>query len=294
MRQDYRVYTTKFDREVHANQIDLVLGRLSAKERIALDQAWDTFQTDLLPWRTRLLIVAADVSARIRTHLAESDRKNIVVSLLVDQSGSMRGQKMLFAAAAVDVAQEFLGNLGITCEVLGFTTSKWIGGRSRNRWKWRFSRRHPGRLNDLLHIIYKSADDLRTSTGSHTFRQMLRPDLPKENIDGEAVLWAAQRLLALPQEKKHLIVLSDGAPVDDSTLQENGLSYLSDHLRAVVHQLHEARSISLAAVGLACDPSEYYPSSTRVDAPDELGGALISLLAQVLTGEPATSCILPA
>jgi len=256
---------------------------------MALDEAWHAFQTELLPWRTRLLVLAADISARIRTHLADSDRTNTVVSLLLDQSGSMRGQKMLFAAATLDVAQELLGTLGVTCEVLGFTTSQWIGGRSRNRWKWRFSRHHPGRLNDILHIVYKSADDLRTSTGRADFRQMLRPDLPKENIDGEAVLWAARRLLALPQEKKHLIVLSDGAPVDDSTLQENGLSYLSDHLREVVDQINEAGRIKLAAIGLDRDPSEVYPVSSQVDAPDELGRTLVSLLEWILTSEHATS-----
>ncbi|MBR1232217.1 cobaltochelatase CobT-related protein [Bradyrhizobium sp. AUGA SZCCT0182] len=253
---------------------------------MALDEAWHAFQSDLLPWRTRLLVVAADVSARIRANLTNSDRSNTAVTLLVDQSGSMRGQKMLFAAATLDVAQELLVSLGFACEVLGFTTSEWTGGRSRNRWKWRFSRNNPGRLNDILHIVYKSADDLRASTGRADFRQMLRPDLPKENIDGEAVLWAARRLLALPQEKKHLIVLSDGAPVDDSTLQENGLSYLSDHLHEVVGQIKEAGRINLAALGLGHDASEY-PVTSIVDAPDELGGALVSLLERILAGEHA-------
>lgn len=230
----YRPYTTKFDREVHAKDIDSVLGPLGFRNRVRLDQAWDTLQTGLLPWKTQLHIKAAEAAARIRTALSEDERADTAVSLLIDQSGSMRGQKMLYAAATADVVQEFLSTLHFTCEVLGFTTSRWKGGRSRCRWRWRFRPEHPGRLNDVLHIVYRSADDRRASTGSWDFRQMLRPDLPKENIDGEAVLWAAARLSALPQRRKVLIIISDGAPVDDATLIQNGLTYLSDHLRSVV------------------------------------------------------------
>jgi cobaltochelatase CobT len=211
------------------------------------------------------------------------------VTLLLDQSGSMRGQKMLFAAATADIAQEFLLTLGFTCEVLGFTTSRWRGGRSRNRWKWRFRPRYPGRLNDVLHIIYKSADDRHASTGRWEFRQMLRPDLPKENIDGDAILWAAQRLLALPQSRRHLIVLSDGSPVDDSTLYENGLTYLSDHLQIVVKRIIEARQIHLAAIGLGPQFHDFHPVSSQTDSPDDLGVVLISLLERVLLSEEAVA-----
>jgi cobaltochelatase CobT len=227
-------------------------------------------------------MVAAEAGARIRNSRPAEERGDTVISLLVDQSGSMRGQKMLFAVAAADVAQEFLGTLGITCEVLGFTTSKWRGGRSRSRWKWHLRPRNPGRLNDILHVVYKSADDRRTSTGHWDFRQMLRPDLAKDNIDGEAILWATKRLIALPERRKHLIVLSDGAPVDDSTLTENGPTYLADHLELVVRDIAKTGEISLAAMGIGYRTPPFYSVSSYVEAPDELGASLIALIERLL------------
>jgi cobaltochelatase CobT len=282
MQPDYLVYTTKFDREVRANDLDSVLGPLGPKDRAAVDEAWHELQTGLLPWRTRQHIAAANAAARLRELLTHEERTDTSITLLLDQSGSMRGQKMLFAAATTDIVREFLLTLGFNCEVLGFTTSAWRGGRSRRRWKWRFKPRRPGRLNDILHIIYKSANDRRASTGSWEFRQMLRPDLPKENIDGEAILWATKRLLPLPQSQKHLIVLSDGAPVDDSTLHENGLTYLSDHLQIVVKRIVEARQVNLATIGIGPRFHDFYPVSSQIDAPDDLCSALISLLERVL------------
>ncbi|MGJ4944422.1 cobaltochelatase CobT-related protein [Bradyrhizobium sp. HKCCYLS1011] len=279
---EYRAYTTRFDREVDAAGIDNVLGPLSKKDRAALDEAWHVFQTDLLPWRTRLHIRAAEIAAEIRARLSEQERADTTVTLLVDQSGSMRGQKMIFAAASADIAQEFLANLGMSCEVLGFTTSSWRGGRSRAQWRWYLRPRRPGRLNDLLHIIYKDAKNQRASSGDHAFRQMLRPDLPKENIDGEAVLWAADRLRRLPQHRKFLIFLSDGAPVDDSTLLANGPTYLADHLQRVVETINAARDIRLITIGIGPTEEGSSPVSTRVDAPDGLGSALIELLGSTL------------
>ena len=284
IQRNYRPYTTKFDREVRAKDLDSVLGPLRHRDKALLDQAWETLQTDLLPWKTQLHIKAADAAKRIRSRLSEEERADTAVSLLFDQSGSMRGQKMLFAAATADIVQEFLLTLHLTCEVLGFTTSLWKGGRSRNRWRWRFKPPHPGRLNDILHIVYKSADDRRSSTGSWDFRQMLRPDLPKENIDGEALSWAAARLRTLPQRRKLLIILSDGAPVDDSTLLENGLTYLSDHLRSMVEDIVQAGDIDLAAMEIGYRSEIAYPVSSHVDAPDDIGPALITLLEQFLAG----------
>jgi len=279
---EYRSYTTQFDREVSARELDTVLGPLSPSDRLALDDAWQALQTGLLPWKTRLLITASEVSAQLRTELTDGACEDTAVALLIDQSGSMRGQKMLFTAASADIAQEFLATLGITCEVLGFTTSRWRGGRSRSRWTWRFRPSHPGRLNDLLHIVYRSADDTRASTGSWHLRQMLRPDLPKENIDGEALLWAARRLRRLPQRNKHLIVISDGAPVDDSTILANSPTYLPDHLQHVVQSINKAGDIRLATIGLGYQTHKYFAASVYVEAPDELGRSLIELLGRVL------------
>jgi cobaltochelatase CobT subunit len=281
----YRIYTTQFDLEVRANHIDAALGPLSAEDEKALDQAWHALQTGLLPWKTRLLILAAEASIRIRERLARTERYDTAISLLIDQSGSMRGQKMLFAAATADIAQEFLETLGVACEVLGFTTSQWRGGRSRKRWKWHLRPRQPGRLNDVLHIVYRSADDHHASIGGYHLRSMLRPDLPKENIDGEALLWAAKRLRALPQSRKHLIVLSDGAPVDDSTLLANGLTYLSDHLRLVVNAIVQAGDIDLSAICIGHETDDIYPNIKHVEAPDEMGAAAIAHLEQALTGK---------
>lgn len=280
--EGYRAYTEKFDLEIPAKNLDAVLGPLRNDDAQALDQAWQNLQTGLLPWRTNLHVAAAEAAARIRSALTEEDRTERAVTLLFDQSGSMRGQKMLFAAATADVLQEFLLTLGVRTEVLGFTTSQWRGGRSRRRWKWRFRPSNPGRLNDLLHVIYQSADDRRASTGRWDFRQMLRPDLPKENIDGEAILWAADRLSAISAKRRHLIVLSDGAPVDDSTLAENGPTYLADHLQAVVEGIVLAGEIDIAAMGIGYRTHDFYPKSSFVEAPDELGTALLRLLEQML------------
>jgi cobaltochelatase CobT len=197
---EYRRFTTKFDVEVHANDIATVLGPLGVEDEAALEQGWQALQTGLLAWKTRLHLLAAESAARIRQKISSEERADTAITLLFDQSGSMRGQRMLFAAATADVAQEFLVTLGFRCEILGFTTSQWKGGRSRQLWMRSFKPRNPGRLNDLLHIIYKSADDRRAGAGTWALRQMLRPDLTKENIDGEAVLWAFGRLSALPPE----------------------------------------------------------------------------------------------
>jgi cobaltochelatase CobT len=283
VQEAYRIYTTQFDVEVRGDRLYAALGPLSSKDSQAVDQAWHAFETGLLSWKTRLLIVAAEASARIRDNLGEVQRADTVVSLLIDHSGSMRGQKMLFAAATADVVQEFMQTLRISCEVLGFTTSRWRGGRSRKRWLWRLKPRRPGRLNDILHIVYKSADDLRASTGRREFREMLRPDLLKENIDGEALLWAAKRLRALPQTNKYLIILSDGAPVDDSTLLANGSTYLYDHLRVVANGISKAGDIHLSAISIGHDTDDIYPVIKHVDAPDELGAASVSHLERILT-----------
>lgn len=278
----YRIYTEKFDLEVRANNLDAVLGPLRSADVQALDQAWHTVQTGLLPWRTNLHIAAAEISSHIRSSLTDEERADTAITLLFDQSGSMRGQKMLFAAATADVLQEFLLTLGFSCEILGFTTSQWRGGRSRRRWKWRFKPRKPGRLNDILHVVYQSGDERRASTGRWDFRQMLRPDLPKENIDGEAIAWAAARLETLPASRKLLIVLSDGAPVDDSTLAENGPNYLADHLRAVVERIVKDGLIEIAAIGIGYRTHDFYPMSSYAEAPDDLGIGLLKLLEQML------------
>ena len=140
-------------------------------------------------------------------------------------------------------------------------------------------------LNDILHIVYKSAEDRRVSTGRWDFRHMPRQDLPKENIDGEAILWATKRLTELPERRKFLVVLSDGAPVDDSTLNENGPTYLADHLEFVVKNIAQAGVISLAAMGIGYRAHAFYSVSSYVEAPDELGASLVALIERLLAQE---------
>ena len=278
----YRAYTTKFDRVVSASDLDSVLGPLTLKGQRTLDEAWTELQSGLLPWKIRLHIASNELTERICSEMTRDEREDVVVSLLFDQSGSMRGQKMLFSAASADIAQEFLASLGIGCEVLGFTTADWRGGRSRRRWKWRFSPRNPGRLNDLLHVVYRDVSDNRASTGGWTYRQMLRADLPKENIDGEAIEWAASRLRDIPRKRKILIVLSDGAPVDDSTLNENGPEYLRDHLQNVVEGLKADGDIEIAAFGIGYACHSFYPRTQNVENPSDLGLALLRFVTGAL------------
>jgi cobaltochelatase CobT len=280
---EYRVYTKAFDRTLSAQDIDSALGPLTTAQNAALDEAWAVFQHGLVGWKTKLQLHALETSETVRRSTTDADRSDTVVSILVDQSGSMRGQAMLLAAAASDIAQDFLRHLGCKVEVLGFTTVSWRGGRPRKRWLWRLRPRHPGRLCELLHIIYRSADDERASGAGWSFRAMLRPDLPKENVDGEALEWAAQRLRTRPERRKILIVLSDGAPVDDATLAANGLNYLEQHLRAVISSITSAGDIEIGSVGIDFDVSKYYANSSVVETPDSLGSELIDFLARLLT-----------
>lgn len=278
----YHAYTTAFDVVTSALDLDTAIGRLDAKSSALVEEASQVLEMGLHPWKVRLHLLAAETSGRIRDALTREERDATVVSLLFDQSGSMKGQKALFAAASADVCQEFLRTLGIRVEVLGFTTVRWRGGRSRIQWINHRRPRDPGRLNDLLHIIYRDASDDRVSAGGPAFHQMLRPDLLKENIDGEALEWAASRLLARPESRKLLIVVSDGAPVDDATLIANGPNYLSDHWQKVIGALEVVDDIVLGAVGLGFDVSEIYARSAFVEAPDELGSILISFVEKML------------
>jgi cobaltochelatase CobT len=278
----YRVYTSEFEQVIAAEELPTFLDPLKPLQELELRTTWDELQFGLLGWKTKLLVKAAEASERIRRTIPQNERESTAVSLLLDQSGSMRGQKMVFAAASLDIAQEFLATLSVKVEVLGFTTSKWKGGRSRKRWNARLRPRNPGRLNDLLHIVYREAEDNRVSSGGHQFYQMLRPDLPKENVDGEAIEWAAGRLLERGEERKILVVLSDGAPVDDSTLLANGPAYLEGHLRSVIGQVEEEASLTIAAVGIGFSVERYYRTYAQAESPDELGNTLLNFLEQLL------------
>jgi cobaltochelatase CobT len=284
--EGYRVFTRDFDKLVKADDLDSVLGPLTPLQRVAQKDAWHAFYDGLLGWRTKTHIVALAASSRIRAKLDTKSLADTTVSILIDQSGSMRGQSMLLAAATADVASEFLSHLGVAVEVLGFTTVSWRGGKSRARWLWMGRPSRPGRLCDLLHIIYRSADDRRASTGGWTFMPMLRPDLPKENVDGEALLWAASRLRDRAHRSKILFVVSDGASIDDSTLAANDLGILDRHLRQVIGELEASTDVRVAAAGIGFDVNQYYSRAVTVETPEALGEAMIGLLEQTLLDNP--------
>ena len=285
--QGYRAYTRAFDKVVRANELDTVLGPMSAATAAGLKDAWAAFQEHLLGWKVRQALIGLEATGRIKGTLGTAALKETAVTLLVDQSGSMRGQRILLAAAAVDAAQDFLVALGASVEILGFTTASWHGGAPRKRWLSAGAPPKPGRLCELLHIVYRDQSGPGSGTGGWDLRPMLRPDLLKENVDGEALLWAAERLRTRPAGRRLLVILSDGAPVDDSTLIANGPEYLVGHLRNVIDELQASPDIELAAVGIAFDVGRYYALHSVIGAPDELGAGLIGLLERALCARPS-------
>ena len=214
----------------------------------------------------------------------ETGFRDTVVTLLIDNSGSMRGRPIVVAAMSADILARTLERCGVKVEILGFTTRAWKGGQSRERWLAQGKRPNAGRLNDLRHIIYKSADQpwrrARRSLGI-----MLREGLLKENIDGESLLWAHQRLIARPEQRRILMVISDGAPVDDSTLSVNPSNYLERHLRQIIEYIERQSPVELLAIGIGHDVTRYYQRAvTLVDA-EQLGGAVMEQLAELFDSD---------
>jgi cobaltochelatase CobT len=300
---DYRPYTTRFDEMVAAAELcdEDELGRLRAyldqqmmslggvvtrlanrlQRRLMAQQArsWDFDQEEGMLDAARLARVITSPGHSLSYKVErETEFKDTVVSLLIDNSGSMRGRPISIAATCADVLARTLERCGVATEILGFTTRGWKGGQSREQWLSEGRPPHPGRLNDLRHIVYKRADEpyrhARRSLGL-----MMREGLLKENIDGEALLWAHSRLLARPEERRILLVISDGAPVDDSTASANGGTYLERHLRQIIGWIEGRSSIELAAIGIGHDVTRYYSRAVTIMDAEQLGGALIEQLA---------------
>ena len=300
---DYKPFTTRFDEIVSAAELcdEEELTRLRAyldqqmtslggvvtrlanrlQRRLMAQQArsWDFDQEEGLLDAARLARVivtpAHSLSYKIEK---ETEFKDTVVSLLIDNSGSMRGRPISIAATCADVLARTLERCGVATEILGFTTRGWKGGQSREQWLSEGRPPNPGRLNDLRHIIFKRADE----PYRHSRRGlglMMREGLLKENIDGEALLWAHARLLARPEERRILLVISDGAPVDDSTASANGGTYLEKHLRQVIGWIEGRSNIELAAIGIGHDVTRYYSRAVTIMDAEQLGGALIEQLA---------------
>lgn len=201
--------------------------------------------------------------------------KETIVTLLLDNSGSMRGRPITITALSAELLARTLERCGVKVEILGFTTKEWRGGESRKHWQQHGKTEHPGRLNDLRHIIYKSAEHPIGRTRHH-LALMLKEGLLKENIDGEALIWAYQRLLARSEERRILMVISDGAPVDDSTLSLNSGDYLDLHLREVIRQIQTRSEVELMAIGIGHDVSRYYQHAIMLDDVDKLGETLLA------------------
>ncbi len=210
--------------------------------------------------------------------------KDTVLTMLVDSSGSMRGRSMTTAAISADIIGSTLDKCNIKTEILGFTTKHWKGGDSRKLWLECGKPSSPGRLNDLRHIIFKPAD-LAWRRAKKNLGLMLREGLLKENVDGEALLWASSRILKRPEQRKILMVISDGAPVDDSTLSSNSTSYLDNHLKQVISEIENRTEIELIAIGIGHDVTKYYKKAVTIHRAEELGGVMLEQLTDLFTAK---------
>jgi len=215
----------------------------------------------------------------------DTNFRDTVVTLLLDNSGSMRGRPITVAATCADILARTLERCGVKVEILGFTTRAWKGGQSREAWLAANKPTNPGRLNDLRHIIYKSADAPWRRARRH-LGLMMREGLLKENIDGEALDWAHKRLLARTEQRRILMMISDGAPVDDSTLSVNAGNYLERHLRWVIEDIEQRSPVELIAIGIGHDVTRYYQRAVTIVDAEELGGAMIEKLAELFDEKP--------
>ncbi|MBA3895547.1 MAG: cobaltochelatase subunit CobT [Sphingomonadaceae bacterium] len=300
---DYKAWTIAYDEEISAQELcdpdELVrlrayldqqlvhlqgavtklANRLQRRLMAQQNRSWDFDQEEGMLDAARLarVIVSPGHSLSYKVE-RETDFRDTIVTLLIDNSGSMRGRPISIAAISADILARTLERCGVKTEILGFTTRAWKGGQARESWLAAGRPALPGRLNDLRHIVYKSADApwrrARTSLGL-----MMREGLLKENIDGEALLWAHSRLMARTEERKILMVISDGAPVDDSTLSVNSGSYLEKHLRQVIGWIEARSPVQLVAIGIGHDVTRYYAKAVTIMDADQLGGTMVEQLA---------------
>ena len=305
---DYKAWTTQYDEVIAATDlcdadelvrlrgyldqqlvhlqsaVSKLANRLQRRLMAQQNRSWDFDQEEGLLDAARLARVIVSPGSSLSYKVErETDFRDTVVTLLIDNSGSMRGRPISIAAISADIFARTLERCGVKTEILGFTTRAWKGGQSRESWLAAGRPPQPGRLNDVRHIVYKKADEpwrrARTNLGL-----MMREGLLKENIDGEALLWAHARLLARPEERRILMVISDGAPVDDSTLSVNSGSYLERHLRQVIGWIEGKSPVELVAIGIGHDVTRYYARAVTIMDADQLGGTIIEQLAALFDG----------
>lgn len=302
---DYKVFTREFDEEVEATDLcdeaeldrlrsfldkqlanlQGVVGRLANRLQRRLmaqqNRSWDFDLEEGYLDTARLMRIVTDPTQPLSYKMErDTDFRDTVVTLVLDNSGSMRGRPITVAATCADILARTLERCGVKVEILGFTTKAWKGGQSREAWLGRGKPANPGRLNDLRHIVYKSAD-APWRRARRNLGLMMREGLLKENIDGEALIWAHQRLLGRPEQRKILMMISDGAPVDDSTLSVNPGNYLERHLRAVIEEIETRSPVELIAIGIGHDVTRYYQRAVTIVDAEELAGAITEQLASL-------------
>ncbi len=306
---DYRAYTTAFDEVVEAPElcdaaeldrlrqyldsqltglqsvVTRLANRLQRRLMAQQSRSWDFDQEEGLLDAARLarVVISPGHSLSYKRE-RDTEFKDTVVSLLIDNSGSMRGRPISIAAISADILARTLERCGVKVEILGFTTRAWKGGQAREKWLADGKPQHPGRLNDLRHIIYKKADE-PWRRAHRNLGLMMREGLLKENIDGEALLWAHNRLIARPEDRRIMMVISDGAPVDDSTLSVNSAGYLESHLRRVIEWIEKQSPVQLVAIGIGHDVTRYYRRAVTIMDVEQLGGTIIEQLADLFEGE---------
>ncbi|PKP75091.1 MAG: cobaltochelatase subunit CobT [Alphaproteobacteria bacterium HGW-Alphaproteobacteria-6] len=307
---NYTVYTTDFDEEIRAEdlaepaelarlrayldqQLDPLkgaVGRLANKLQRRLqaqqNRSWEFDREEGILDAGRLARVVANPTTPLSFKVEkDTEFRDTVVTLLLDNSGSMRGRPISIAAISADVLARTLERCQVKVEILGFTTRAWKGGQARERWLAAGRASQPGRLNDLRHIVYKAADApwrrVRANLGL-----MMKEGLLKENIDGEALEWAHRRMIGRPEVRKILMVISDGAPVDDSTLSVNPANYLEKHLRDVIAMVERRRAVELIAIGIGHDVTRYYQRAVTITDVEQLAGAMTEQLASLFDSDP--------
>jgi len=305
----YRAFTTAFDEIVPASELasheeldrlfeslmqkvrqyHTVTSRLATRlQRLLLAQQtrqWMLELEDGIIDNARLASIVArpDITTIYKLE-KDSDFRDTVVTLLIDNSGSMRGRPITIAALSADILARTLERCGVKVEILGFTTRDWKGGQSRKAWLEAGRASEPGRLNDLRHIIYKSADQ-RLNRARRNLGLMLKDGILKENIDGESILWAYNRLRARREQRKILMVISDGAPVDDSTLSANSGAYLDRHLRETISRIERAGDVELLAIGIGHDVTRYYSRAVTLHDVEQLGDTMLNQLTSLFSPE---------
>src|SRR5438874_299105 len=278
---------TFLDKELRNLQgaVARLANRLQRKLMAQQNRAWDFDLEEGTLDAARLTRVITDPLHPLSfKHERDADFRDTVVTLLLDNSGSMRGRPIMVAACCADILARTLERCGVKVEILGFTTRAWKGGQAREAWLAAGKPANPGRLNDLRHIIYKNAD-APWRRAKRPLALMMREGLLKENIDGEALDWAHKRLLARTEQRKILMMISDGAPVDDSTLSVNPGNYLERHLRWVIEEIETRSPVELIAIGIGHDVTRYYRRAVTIVDAEELGGAMTEKLAELFDEE---------